>query len=67
MVKPRDARPRPVPLTPEEAAALDAAYDDLQARLDRYWALRRPADSADAIDRARGPGEEDGLAAGRRS
>lgn len=40
MVKPREARPRPVPLTPEEAAGIEAKYEALFAFVARLKAHR---------------------------
>lgn len=38
MVIPRQPRPRPVPLTPEEAAEIEAKYDELCAFVQRMTA-----------------------------
>lgn len=51
MVKPREPRPRPVPLTPEEAAEIEAKYEALYAFVARLKADReawaRDRDPAD--------------------
>ncbi|MDP1737521.1 MAG: hypothetical protein Q8L23_08775 [Caulobacter sp.] len=51
MVKPRERRPRPVPLSPEEAAEIEAKYCELDELLARVAAhderLRREREALD--------------------
>ena len=45
MARPRERRPRPQPLTPEEAAEIEAKYEELYAFVQRLAERRPCADS----------------------